>query len=66
MTTANVRAWRHFIELRAAPTADAEIRRLGIAVLRVLEREAPELFGDFVVEPMGDGTETAQPSHSKV
>lgn len=66
VVTANARAWRHFIELRAAPTADAEIRRLAITVLHKLEEEAPEIFGDFVVEPLDDGTETAHTPNSKV
>jgi thymidylate synthase (FAD) len=64
--TANARAWRHFIELRASPAADAEIRKLAIAVLRVLLPEAPEIFGDFKVEPLDDGTETAFTPYSKV
>ena len=37
--TANVRAWRHFIEMRGAAFADWEIRRLAIMVLDVLKRE---------------------------
>lgn len=45
--TANARAWRHVIELRCSPGADAEIRRLFLAVLAVLKAEAPSLFGDF-------------------
>ena len=64
--TANVRAWRHFIEMRAASYADWEIRGLAIAVLEVLRREAPLLFGDFCVEDMPDGTKIATPTYSKV
>jgi thymidylate synthase (FAD) len=64
--TANARAWRHFIELRASPAADAEIRKLAVATLRVLQKEAPEIFGDFTVKPLDDGTETAEVVHSKV
>lgn len=45
--TANARALRHFIELRGSPHADAEIRRLALAVLGVMRREAPSLFGDY-------------------
>jgi len=66
VVTANTRAWRHFIELRAAPTADAEIRRLAVAVLRILQAEAPEIFGDFTVKQLEDGTETAETPNSKV
>jgi thymidylate synthase (FAD) len=66
VVTANVRAWRHFVELRASPAADAEIRTLAVAVLRILKQEAPEIFGDFEIRPMDDGTETASTQYSKV
>ena len=64
--TANVRAWRHFIELRGADYADWEIRHLAIKVLDILEREAPLLFGDFTVDTLRDGTQTATPTYHKV
>ena len=64
--TANVRAWRHFIEMRAAATADWEIRKLALIVLDILQREAPLLFGDFSVQELSDGTRTATPVHSKI
>ncbi len=64
--TANVRAWRHFIEMRASPYADREIRRLAIMVLEILREEAPLLFGDFSVETLPDGSQIATPKHSKV
>ncbi len=64
--TANVRAWRHFIEMRGSPLADWEIRRLAIEVLVILQKEAPLLFGDFKVATLPDGTSTAKPVYSKV
>ncbi len=64
--TANVRAWRHFIEMRAAPHADWEIRRLAIRVLEILQKEAPLLFGDFTISELPDGTMVARPTYSKV
>ena len=64
--TANVRAWRHFIEMRAAPYADWEIRNLAIKVLEILQREAPLFFGDFSIEELPDGTRIATPTYSKV
>ena len=64
--TANVRAWRHFIELRGAAYADWEIRHLAIKVLKILQQEAPLLFGDFTIEDLTDGTEIATPAYSKV
>lgn len=64
--TANVRAWRHFIEMRGAAYADWEIRKLALMVLEILNNEAPLLFGDFKVEKLPDGTEIATPKYSKV
>ena len=64
--TANVRAWRHFIQMRGADFADWEIRNLALRVLEMLEREAPLLFGDFTIETLPDGTKTATPAYSRV
>ena len=64
--TANVRAWRHFIEMRGSAFADVEIRRLAIMVLEALQVEAPLLFGDFAIETLPDGSKTATPQYSKV
>ena len=64
--TANVRAWRHFIEMRGSAFADVEIRSLAMMVLEALQREAPLLFGDFTIEELPDGTKTAAPKYSKV
>ncbi len=66
VVTANVRAWRHFIEMRAAPYADLEIRRLALMVLERLQAEAPLLFGDFTIGELPDGSRTAAPKYSKV
>ncbi len=57
VVTGNARAWRHFIELRASAGADTEIRVLAIQCLRLLQQEAPNLFGDYNIESMKDGTE---------
>lgn len=51
--TGNARAWRHFLELRGSIHADAEIQRLAIAVLEVLQAESPNLFGDYTVSDQG-------------
>jgi len=64
--TANVRAWRHFIEMRGAAYADWEIRVLALKVLNILKDESPLLFRDFTVESLPDGTQTATPRYSKV
>lgn len=49
VVTGNARAFRHFIELRGSGSADTEIRRLALVVLRTLQQEAPALFGDYRV-----------------
>ena len=64
--TANSRALRHFIELRANRHAEVEIRKLAIAVLKIMQQEAPNIFGDYEVVPLPDGTEEATTKHRKV
>jgi len=64
--TGNARAWRHVIEMRGSASADVEIRRLAVALLRVLREEAPHLFGDMHVVPQPDGTEVVETVNSKV
>lgn len=64
--TGNGRAWRHFIEARANEHAEVEIRRVAVAILRVLQRESPNLFGDYSISGLADGTEVASTEHRKV
>jgi thymidylate synthase ThyX len=64
--TANARALRHFIEMRASRHAEVEIRKLAVAVLRVMQTEAPNLFGDYQLVLLPDGTFEAQTAHRKV
>jgi thymidylate synthase (FAD) len=64
--TANARALRHFIELRGSRHAETEIRKLAIAVLRLMQQEAPHLFGDYELVPLPDGTFEASTPHRKV
>ena len=65
-TTANVRSWRHFIEMRGAIYADWEIRYLALEILDLLQKEVPLLFGDFQISDLPDGTRIAVPEYSKV
>ena len=51
--TGNARAWRHFIELRGDASADAEIQRLAQAVLTVLVKASPNIFGDYDIQDDG-------------
>lgn len=64
--TANARALRHFIELRASRHAEPEIRKLAVQVLRIMQQEAPNLFGDYQLIPLPDGTCEAETPHRKV
>src|SRR5437016_7914896 len=64
--TANARALRHFIELRGSRHAETEIRKLAVAVLRIMQAEAPNLFADYRLVPLPDGTFEAITEHRKV
>jgi thymidylate synthase (FAD) len=64
--TANARALRHFIEMRGNRHAEVEIRKLAVQVLRILQSEAPHLFGDYELIPLPDGTFEAATAHRKV
>lgn len=64
--TANARALRHFIELRASRHAEVEIRKLAIAMLRLLQGEAANIFGDYQLVPLPDGTFEATTENRKV
>jgi thymidylate synthase (FAD) len=59
VVTGNYRAWRHFLGMRATEHADVEIRALAVACLRELQRVAPNVFADFTITELGDGTEVA-------
>jgi thymidylate synthase (FAD) len=59
VVTGNYRAWRHFIAMRASEHADVEIRRLAVECLRRLVAVAPQVFSDFEIYPLADGTEVA-------
>lgn len=64
--SANARALRHFIEMRGSRHAEVEIRKLAVAVLRVMQQEAPNLFADYQLVPLGDGTFEATTHFRKV
>ncbi|CAN5341608.1 FAD-dependent thymidylate synthase [soil metagenome] len=66
VVTGNARAWRHFVEMRGSGGADVEIRRLALAVLRLLQGEAPHIFDDLKTEKQDDGSETITTDFSKV
>ncbi|HEX4223763.1 MAG TPA: FAD-dependent thymidylate synthase [Pseudonocardiaceae bacterium] len=59
VVTGNYRAWRHFIAMRASEHADVEIRALAVECLRQLRKAAPNVFSDFEISQLPDGTEVA-------
>ncbi len=66
VVSGNVRAWRTMLELRCGEGAEQEIRRMAVAVLRVLAAEAPLLFRDFEIYRAEDGAEAARVTYHKV
>ena len=66
VVTGNVRAWRTMLELRSSEGAELEIRRFAVATLRLLQREAPGFFSDFVVYVADDRREAAKVDYHKV
>ncbi|MGW0433879.1 FAD-dependent thymidylate synthase [Micromonospora sp. NPDC003197] len=65
VVTGNYRAWRHFIEMRATEQADVEIRELAVECLRQLQRVAPNVFADFTISALPDGTEVATTAYAE-
>jgi thymidylate synthase (FAD) len=59
VVTGNYRAWRHFVAMRGSEHADVEIRALAISCLRQLQAKAGNVFADFEITALPDGTEVA-------
>ncbi len=66
VVTANLRSWRHFVELRGSPHAEPEIRKLAIKVLEHLQIIAPNVFRDYSVVPCENGGFAVTVIHRKV
>jgi thymidylate synthase (FAD) len=66
VVTANARAWRTMLELRSSEGAELEIRRMSMAVLRLLAQEAPGFFSDFEIYVGEDRREAARIAYHKV
>jgi thymidylate synthase (FAD) len=66
VVTGNARAWRTMLELRSSEGAELEIRRLAVAVLRLLQCEAPGFFSDFEIYAADDRREAARVGYHKV
>jgi thymidylate synthase (FAD) len=50
VVTANLREWRHIIELRGSPGAQWEIRETAVRILQILKKYAPTVFFDFEID----------------
>src|SRR5919109_1906811 len=66
VVSGNARAWRTMLELRCGEGAELEIRRMAIAVLRLLQQEAGALFSDFEIYTADDRQEAARVTYHKV
>src|SRR5690349_16482778 len=66
VVTANARAWRTMLELRASEGAELEIRRCAVALIRLLQQEAPGFFADFEIYSGDDRREAARIVYHKV
>jgi thymidylate synthase (FAD) len=64
--TANARALRHFLEQRGSAFAEPEIRKLANKLLDLLQKESPNLFGDYQRVPLPDGTFEVTTAYKKV
>jgi thymidylate synthase (FAD) len=63
--TANVRALRHIIEMRADAHAESEIRTLALRLFLCAVTADPILFGDYRVGELPDGTFTVTTENRK-
>jgi thymidylate synthase (FAD) len=64
--TANARAWRAILEMRGSEAAELEIRRLAVALVRLLQGTASAFFSDFEIYEGADRREATRVLHSKV
>ena len=64
--TANVRAWRAILEMRSSEGAELEIRRLAVAIIRLLQAESPAFFADFEIYSAADRREAGRVTYRKV
>ncbi len=64
--TANARALRHTLEMRASEHAETEIRRLFMIIYRLIVAVEPIIFGDYEVMDLPDGTQCLKTDYEKV
>ena len=66
VVTGNARAWRTMLELRSSEGAELEIRRCAVAIVRILQEEAPGFFSDFEIYQAADRLDAARIGYHKV
>jgi thymidylate synthase (FAD) len=66
VVTANVRAWRHMINMRASNHSEIEIRNVFFNIYQLLKRISPMLFSDFKPVHLPDGTYSVMTEFPKV
>ena len=66
--TGNARALRHFIELRGSEHADVEIRKVAVAMLKLMQRRSRRaLFADYTARAArGRQRRRSRTDHPKV
>ena len=52
--------------MRGDAAADVEIRKVAIAVLKLLQAESPNLFGDYTRIDLPEGGQAVSTPHRKV
>ena len=50
VVSANFREWRHIFSLRCHPSAQWEIRKICLEILKILKEKAPSVFEDFRID----------------
>ncbi len=50
VVSANFREWRHVFRMRCHTSAQWEIREVCMEMLKILKKEAPSAFSDFVID----------------
>ena len=66
VVTANARAWRHMINMRASNHAEVEIRNVFFNIYKILKEVSPMLFKDFKIVHLPDGTYSVKTEFPKV
>jgi thymidylate synthase (FAD) len=66
IVTGNLRAWRHFLEQRASPHAEVEIRALAFRVFLCFAAIEQHLFDDYRIVDLPDGTYAVETDYRKV